>query len=825
VAQSSSRAEKQQILVPQIDYPLVARPRSPMYLMHMYLTRKPPTIVGEYIDHYSKKGEIVLDPFCGSGVTVAEALKHERKAIGIDLNPLATFVTRMTTTHVDLNQFQKAFDKIEESVKEKITELYDTDCPKCKRKATIICTIWKREKEEERPIEVRYYCSKCKDRNNKVPSREDIHLIEDIEKREIPYWYPRARLGYPDSSPFLSGHKANYVHELFTKRNLLALSLLYHEIDSLDEGLVKELVKFTFSSMMLLGSKMTPVRKTRPFSSHVSRPHYWLPPEFMESNVWRLFARAFKGRQGVLKGKIDSMEKIKDYKEAKAFDDLEQGANVLISNQSALDLSLIPDNSVDYVFTDPPYGGSVQHFEMSASQNAWLGFKILDEDEVTINRYQKKDFERYHTMLHLAFKEIFRCLKPEKFITVTFHNTDIKVYNSVIRAAVFAGFDLEKIIYQLSRRASVTALMQPYGSAIGDYYLRFRKPSKAKKPLKEMEEDKERYERIVIETVKKIIAERGEPTAYTDILKGIYVELDKYGYLLVAKPEHIEKIIRNHKGKEFVFIEGEGWWFKNPSEYWLHIIPLQDRVETAILQVLRRKPRITFDDVLQEIFMRFKNALTPDPPSVKSILEEYAEKTSDGKWRLRVNVQQREKEHSEIIIFLAEIGRKVGYKVWVGQKEQTNIYDGKPLSEWCDFKDLTLIDAMPDKLSFLKQIDLLWLREGKISHAFEVEYTTAITEAFNRCSNIPESHNSKKFIVIPEERERLLYKKVNSELLRERVEKEGWGFIFFKDLIQFFNENKRKRSIETQEFENITKVPLEIREKQITLDKFSSPTF
>lgn len=82
--------------IQHINYALVAKTHPPMYLMHKYWARKPHNVVSEYIKHYSKPGNIVLDPFAGSGVTAIEAIKLKRKAIAIDLDPMATFITRMT---------------------------------------------------------------------------------------------------------------------------------------------------------------------------------------------------------------------------------------------------------------------------------------------------------------------------------------------------------------------------------------------------------------------------------------------------------------------------------------------------------------------------------------------------------------------------------------------------------------------------------------------------------------------------------------------------------------------------------------------------------
>lgn len=64
--------------------------------MHKYWARKPHSVVGEYIERYTQKGEFMLDPFIGSGVTAIEALKRGRKAIATNLDPIAIFITRMT---------------------------------------------------------------------------------------------------------------------------------------------------------------------------------------------------------------------------------------------------------------------------------------------------------------------------------------------------------------------------------------------------------------------------------------------------------------------------------------------------------------------------------------------------------------------------------------------------------------------------------------------------------------------------------------------------------------------------------------------------------
>jgi len=801
--------------------------------MHRFWARKPHNVVSEYIEHYSSDGNMVLDPFAGSGVTAIEALKLGRKAIAVDLNPVATFITKMTAAPMNLDALRSSFERIKKQCSTAIMDLYRTNCPSCRGKAKIICSIWK--SGEDRPKEIRLYCPHCKKRRKKKPTNIDIAAIKEICEKEISLWYPKDALQYPDGSEYKEGTHIKGVEgipHLFTKRNLLALSILYDAIESLPSGDMRDFFKFNFTSMVHLASLMTPVRPTRPYSSFWPVHRYWIPPEFMESNVWILFDSAFNGKQGKLKGKEDSNATIAYFKEARSFQELEKDANILISTHSALDLSFIPNDKIDYAFTDPPYGGDIQYFELSTLWLAWLRGREGDprfdlswwREEVTINKQQGKDFEYYHNRLHVAFREIYRVVKPGKYLTVTFHSTDVKIYNSIIRAVLFSGFELERITYQPPARASAKALLQPYGSAIGDYYLRFRKPETPTSISEEREVDEARAKKIILESIKKILAERGQPTPVSDILKGhtmIYQELRKLGYHFFGlNPDNIAKILAENRDTEFVFIQGEGWWFKNPSKYHLQL-PLRDRVEESIYEILHRKIA-TFDDILQSIYIKYTNALTPDPASIKMILQEYGEQVKEGKWQLKPKAIQREKEHSRMIVILAEIGKKVGCKVWIGQKEQGNVYEEKKLSTWCDLNSLDSLGLSSQAIDFLKQTDILWVRDNEIVYAFEVEYTTVITEAFNRCSNIPTEHGTTRILVLPEERERLLHRKISSELLKDRVANEGWRFIFFKNMEAFWEANKRRKRIDPKEIVKIAKTPMKEREKQERLESYLS---
>ncbi len=200
-----------------------------MYVWHKFWGRKTWNVVAEYIKTYCPEGGVVLDPFAGSGVVAMEALKAGRKAIVCDLLPIATEITRLTLKPVNLEQLHRAFERVAGRVKSKILDLYNTSCRNCGHIFPFTCAVW----EKGRCVEIRYdACPRCGDRRDRDcgPNRSDSALLRKIEGTRIKAWYPRNRLYYPDGTPFKEKQRYESLDELFTRRNLMALSWLMEAI-------------------------------------------------------------------------------------------------------------------------------------------------------------------------------------------------------------------------------------------------------------------------------------------------------------------------------------------------------------------------------------------------------------------------------------------------------------------------------------------------------------------------------------------------------------------------------------------------------------------
>ena len=81
------------------------------------------------------------------------------------------------------------------------------------------------------------------------------------------------------------------------------------------------------------------------------------------------------------------------------------------------------DNSIDFVFTDPPFGDNIMYSELNRITEAWLKVLTNVKDEAIANKTQKKTVTDYMNLMQTAFQDYYRILKPGKWMTVEFSNT------------------------------------------------------------------------------------------------------------------------------------------------------------------------------------------------------------------------------------------------------------------------------------------------------------------------------------------------------------------------------------------------------------------
>ena len=245
-------------------------------------------------------------------------------------------------------------------------------------------------------------------RFEKVPDQYDFELIEKIERIDTPYWFPTNRMpeGYNTEQPKVS-HGLTHVHHFYTNRASISFSSLIDKIN-----LIRN---FWLITAVTEGSSKLNRERPNGLPSKLSGTLY-ISSMIREINMLDFFNR-----------KIDKYQ-------IKGFDE-----NVLLSCFSSTSLNII-SNSIDYIFTDPPFGGNLMYSELNFLWEAWLKVFTNNKTEAVENKVQGKGLIEYQHLMTKCFQEYFRVLKPGRWMTVEFHNSKNSVWNAIQEALQVAGF-------------------------------------------------------------------------------------------------------------------------------------------------------------------------------------------------------------------------------------------------------------------------------------------------------------------------------------------------------------------------------------------------
>jgi len=450
-----------------------------------------------YIEEFTNPGEIILDPFGGSGNIVKTAIQLGRRAIYVDLNPFAKLVAETTITGCPREELQKAVQEIVqkknlkiENSRNEIVEvdrelLFSVRCP-CGRYQEISSilfthkyslvkeprktTVLQRKILEalcEKPLthdEILKQISNSAGRNaisnainrlvklgfvseEVIPVRVTFarpcacgrKVLESSQSLEwaikdpvIPaFWYPKARLRYPNGEPFLKKRNAERVFEFFDSRTIAYLSYLWSQIKQLRVSpQARRCLHLIFMATLARSSKMNrPSGGTWPINS------YWIPRSYIIRNPFYTFLRASYDVLNDL-----SAQGSRSIKASRSVHSVLRGtSNVAFLLGNAAELPL-PNDTIDYILTDPPHTDDVQFFELSFFYTVWLKKRLDFANELVVNPKQGKDLTRYFQAYSNFVHEAHRVLKPCRHLTVILHEKDEKVLNSFIAITTQSGF-------------------------------------------------------------------------------------------------------------------------------------------------------------------------------------------------------------------------------------------------------------------------------------------------------------------------------------------------------------------------------------------------
>lgn len=684
----------------------------------------------------------------------------------------------------------------------------------------------------ETPILIEYEChnQNCKvKRGNKSPDKDDLAKMEQINQTKPVYYYPTDKLSYPSSNRFLTLRPGTEsVDRLFTRRNLIALSIIKHEIDELDVGNeIKEALLLCFIAILEHVCKME-----RPNKKGWGVKNYIIHPIYLEQNVLHALNNRFGS---ILAAKEEVNKGIGNfYKESSSNsrEVVNKEANICLLNLDSRNLP-IEDSCIDYVFTDPEYGDAIQYYELSLMGSAWLNLKNDWKDEIVVNSKQGKTPEIYRDMLCQAFREIYRVLKPNKYMTVTFHSREIKYWNALMYAIQIAGFKYVTAVYQIPQKEYTNWLYaRNPGEMNGDVYVTFYKPEV--KPLSEAGDIdvKSVAQNIIVPEAQKIILLHNGQATFNQLIRGITLCLISRGLMHNPKIRDVnyESIFDSHFQR---LGRSKIWRLKREERVSpVDFIPLDRRIVWIIYSIFNRKyyekgELVPISDILSAIFTTLKNAKTPENKEILDLLRQVAEPRRERGvpfWKPKEAVQMTLKfippefaakkievfeklDHDRIIKVISQLGCSFGFDVWIGDPE---VRKDPELKKYRTVIKLEIPFIDKPTLNRLKNVDVIWLQQQRVPRGLiEVEHTTDLRGGLLRMANIFEVASSylkvNAFTILPDKKVAKLGNVVREPSIKSLIGKERIYYATYS-LIAELADQAEYKTLRLQDFMNMCEV-------------------
>lgn len=426
------------------------------YLMHKYWGRKAHNLLAELIEKNTKPGQIVLDPYMGSGVAIIEANKAGRLGIGFDLNPVSKLIVDVTLNPIDSLKFERHLHSILQFVESEINSLQDLRCPICGEKSRHKNSVW----DKNGPARVKLHCD-IHGIQTRHATLEDF-AIQEKSAKVLNRGLKAGRLFVPRDEMFKFVRRSGLttIDQLFSSRNLLTISLIHSRILQIKEKKIRDAFLLAFTSMLPNVSKMIPGDlDTVNGKSGWQISKFWAPSIHTEKDV----LESFVGRCAKILAGITEM------------DSLRTDAYFSVRTRSSSKLVGIDDSSIDFIFADPPYGDSISYLALSMFWNVWLNKKVHYAEEVVFDTNRKKGLEEYREGLVSSFMEMFRVLKPQGKLVVTFNNRHSKFWFALMDAISTSGFRMTNVTWVDQAVRSGTQGINKNNTLHGDFVYTFVK--------------------------------------------------------------------------------------------------------------------------------------------------------------------------------------------------------------------------------------------------------------------------------------------------------------------------------------------------------------
>lgn len=484
--------------------PVKEKKSNSIYTAHSYHTKVPPEIILKYLLHYTQPGDIIIDNFAGTGMagvacqlatTPDDNTKERfnkfwqinfnsspnwgvRHAILGDLSPIASFITYNYNNFVDAKEFSQIANSILEQLKSELGYTYELTtkegpgiinyivwseiqiCPNCNESFVYWDTAVDMNKDSQLaeypcphcghminkrnslkffttqfdelinnpvklcsfvPVFVNYTVGKRRIERN-LTLEERLSMLKVVDSLRIDT-APIRKLEDGDKTGDPINIGVEYVHQFYSRRNLSILLRFKQLINEAKcDGRMKLFLGALFTSCQSRLHRMN--RYAPKHHRHVGPLANTLYISATPTEISPFYFISSKIKENTVK--------------------IANGHNIINQIASAVK-STISDNSIDYIFTDPPFGANIMYSELNIITESWLNLFTNNSTEAICNNTQNKHLVDYLEIMTLCFKEYYRILKPGKWITIEFSNTSNSVWNAIQTALNNSGFIISSV--------------------------------------------------------------------------------------------------------------------------------------------------------------------------------------------------------------------------------------------------------------------------------------------------------------------------------------------------------------------------------------------
>ncbi len=288
------------------------------------------------------------------------------------------------------------------------------------------------------PVLINYSVGKT--RKEKSPDTFDLALLQAISEEPIPYWFPTDRMPNGDESRRNDAIGITHVHQFYSRRNLRGLAAFGET--SRQEPQVFSLV----GDLLPRASKMHKIAVSR-LNTNLSKTAgvlagtLYIPSNQIEYSALSMLEFRIRDVSG--------------YQALTFKSDVHKNSSV---EAGSFHHWAGKSNSINYVFVDPPFGANIMYSELNFLWEAWLKVFTNNEQEAIVNRVQGKGLPQYQALMADNFREAFRVLKPGRWMTVEFSNTQTSIWSAIQQAIQQAGFVIANVAALDKRQGSFKAV-------------------------------------------------------------------------------------------------------------------------------------------------------------------------------------------------------------------------------------------------------------------------------------------------------------------------------------------------------------------------------